>query len=86
MAGYRRVRAPALLGVSALGGFEMAGPRGVDADGTMIVVYTDGSGGGSMPWPNDMRAALSLILSLRQGILCLQLIHQTGRIGGLGLS
>lgn len=38
--------------------FEMTGPQGVVADGTMIVVYTDGSVGGSMPWPDDMRTAL----------------------------
>ncbi len=39
--------------------FAMTGARGTAADGTMIAVHTDGSEGGPVPWPDDLRAAFS---------------------------
>ncbi|WP_182357367.1 acyl-CoA thioesterase [Tomitella gaofuii] len=39
--------------------FAIIGARGTAADGTMIAVHTDGSEGGPVPWPDDLRAAFT---------------------------
>ncbi len=39
--------------------FEIDGPQGIAADGTMAVVHTDGNAGGAMPWPDGLRALLT---------------------------
>lgn len=39
--------------------FQANGPRGVAADGEMTIVHTETSSGGSAPWPQAVREALS---------------------------
>ncbi|GAA4815836.1 acyl-CoA thioesterase [Tomitella cavernea] len=39
--------------------FAITGARGTAADGTMIAVHTDGSEGGPVPWPDDLRATFT---------------------------
>lgn len=39
--------------------FKVESPRGMAADGLMIVVHTDGNAGGATPWPDDIRCRLT---------------------------
>ncbi|GAA4237858.1 hypothetical protein GCM10022254_51410 [Actinomadura meridiana] len=62
---HTRVRVASLGRTSLRFEFEVRGPSGVAADGTVVVVHAEPDSTSAAPWPDDVRAAFATAAEVR---------------------